>query len=616
MSSTDSPHEVIGEGDSREEALKDGCRKLDLSSEDVSYTVIEKGSDGVLGFFENNWKLKVAPEEERSSMKEATIDEAMKAAESVDGSFNLNVEGRQIYLTVFPPEGVGDSVQAEQVIGHLNQVGLSFCDFDAVRGVVNEEAGEPMKIGELPPGEDIDTDYEVVISDDGLEASLTLRPPRLGGETPSLEQVQRILNELGISEGIKWDVIEEMVESQRYNEQVVIAEGRPPKKGQDARIQYHFDVDNKPDFEEQDGQVDFREMGLINNVEQESLLAEKIEPTPGRQGLTVQGEPIDAPSGDDVELTPGENVYQDDNKLVSEISGQVVREDDGAVSVFDVYTVEGDVDYSTGNIVFDGTVVVEGSIKDRFKVEASGDIVVEGGVEKAYLQSEQNILIQSGIRGKGGAQITAADSVMVDYIEQAGIIAQNNVLASEMIMHSRVDAGEGVYVSGQRGLIAGGQIRAGREIFAKEVGSIGASETNVEAGIDPKFFRKIANIEKKIVEQREKLDKVERAIQTMRSREGEDELDEEKYKKLQETQENLERNIQNFREEQENLSRRTSDREDAVIMVEKVTYGGTRICIGNEIYRVRGGEKEHCGFRKIDNRIQQVSFEKPPIPSI
>lgn len=616
MSSGEDPREVLTQGETREQALLDGARKLDIPPEEVTYTVIESGSDGFLGFFERPWKLKVRPRGERSSVKDATVEEAMKAAESVDGSFNLNVETRKIMLTVYPPEGTGKSVEPEQVIGHLNQVGLSFCDFDRVRTVVNDEKGEATQIGRLPPGEDIDTDYEVKISEDGLEAELTLRPPRLGGDPPSVEQVQRLLNELGISEGIEWNTIEEMVEERRYNEPVVVARGRTPEKGEDAKIQYHFDVESSPNFEEQDGKIDFREMGLINNVEEDELLAEKIAPTPGRKGLTVQGDPLEAPGGDDVELKPGENVHGEDGELYSEISGQVIKDNEDVVSVYDVYTVEGDVDYGTGNIVFDGTVLVEGSVKDRFKVQATGDIIVEEGVEKAYLQSEQNILIQAGIRGKGGAQINAGGSIMVDFIEQAGLIAQENIVASEMVMHSRLDAGEGVYVTGERGLIAGGQIRAGREVYAKEIGSIGASETNIEVGIDPKFFRTIAKIEEKIVEQREKLDKVERAIQTMEPKEELDEEQRGKYDKLLETQENLERNIENFREEQENVSRRASDREGSSVMIEGVAYGGTRIGIGNEIYRVRSGKKEHCGFRKLDQSIQQVTFEKPAIPSL
>ncbi|MFB6226734.1 MAG: flagellar assembly protein A, partial [bacterium] len=361
--------EVIVTASTKNEAVIEGAQKLGRSTEEVDFSVIESGSRGFFGFFQEPWKLKVKPTEKHQTLKDASIEEAMKAAESVDGSFHLEVKNRNVYLTVYPPEGQGQTVQAESVIGHLNQVGLTFCDFDKVRSVVSEESGEPVQIGQLPPGEDIDTDYEVQISDDGLTAELTMRPPRLGGDPPSIEEIERLLNELKISEGVRWDVIEEMVENRLFNERRVIAEGRPPKKGEDGEIKYYFDTDNKPSFEDTEGKIDFREMGLINNVDEDEILAEKREPTPGRNGLTVQGESVEAPKGEDVELQYGDNVRQEENCLYSEISGQVILED-GEVSVYDVYTVEGDVDYSTGNIVFDGTVMVEGSVKDRFKIKA------------------------------------------------------------------------------------------------------------------------------------------------------------------------------------------------------------------------------------------------------
>lgn len=612
---SDNRKEVIATGSTKDEAIISGAQELGRSADEVDFTVVDSGNQGFLGFFQKPWKVKVKPREQHKTLKDATIEEALKAAESVDGSFHLEVENRNVMLTVHPPEGHGDSVEAEEVIAHLNQVGLNFCDFDKVRSVVNNESGESVQIGQLPPGVDIDTDYEVQISEDGLTAELILRPPRLGGDPPEMSEVERILNELKISEGVKWNVIEDLVRNRRYNERRVIAEGRPPERGDDAEIKYYFDTKNKPNFANTEGKIDFREMGLINNVEEGELLAEKRDPTPGRNGLTVQGESIDAPEGEDVELQYGANVRKEDNSLYSEISGQVILEN-GSVSVYDVYTVEGDVDYSTGNIVFDGTVIVEGSVKDRFKIKATGDIIVEEGVEKAYLQSEQNIMIQAGVRGKGHAQINAGGSIVADFIEQAGLIAQRNVLVSEMIMHSRIDAGEGVYVTGSRGLIAGGEVRAGKEVYANEIGSIGASDTNIEVGIDPKFFRSVAKIEEKISEEREKLDKVQRAINTMSSKDERTEAEDKKYAKLQDTLETLERNIENHREEQKNLARRADEREGALVMVEGTIFGGTRIGIGNDIYRVRSGKKEHCGFRKIEDTIQQVTFEKPVVPSV
>lgn len=606
---------MVVEADNREQAIDQGAHELDMHPDDVRVKVIEKGSNGLFGMFQSPWKLEISPKPRRKSLREATLEEAMKAAEAVDGSFQLSVEARKIFLTVHPASGSGEPVSAEEVIAHLNRIGLSYCDFDQVRTVVNAQEGTPRRIGELPPGEEIDAQYHVEISEDKREAEVQIEPPKLGGDPPRLEGVKRVLAQAGVVEGINEDVLKNIVETPRYNEPVAVAKGRPPEPGEDAQIEYHFNTERNPGFDQGDQQVDFRELGLINNVHSGDLLAEKIEPAPGRPGLTVTGEQIPAPDGKDCELKFGEHVRREGNRLFSTITGEVVLTED-RIEVHEVHTVEGDVDYHTGNIDFEGTVIVEGSVRDRFKVKAAGNILVEGGVGKAYLQSSNDIIVNGGIRGKGGAQINAGGNIVSEFVERAALIAQNHVIVSEMILHSTIDAGETVFVNGSRGLIVGGVIRAGQVIFARELGSIGASETRLEVGIDPVYFREMAKIENKVLEQQEKLDKISRAINTLSGRDDLSEGDEHKLQSLEQNQQNLQRNIENFREEQESLARQADEREGARITVDGTAFGGTRIVIGNEIYTIRGQDFEHCTFKKLGAKIEPTRYQEPEPPEI
>lgn len=617
MNSGEERRERTVEAETRRSALEKGARLLDVPFSDVKYKVIRQGRRGIFGFFSRSWKLKVwvQPDEKRDSLLNATLEEALKAAEGVDGSFHLEVEDRNIKLTVYSPSGNGEPVDAQSITRHLKHIGLDNCDFERVRELTEEANGEPGKIGQVPTGENFDARYEIEVVDDGLTALLTMRPPRLDGAPPTVEDIKRELNQEGITEGIEWDIIENIVEAERYNEPVQIAHGRPPGKGDEARIEYFFEIGNKPDFSEEEGRVDFRELGLVKNVKAGDQLAEREPPTPGRDGMTVTGEKIEAEQGDDKELTAGSNVRREDDKFFAEIDGQVIVEDD-VIEVQDVYTVDGDVDYSTGNIDFEGTVIIKGNVRDRFRVQAGGDIIVEKGIGKAYLQAENNIIIEEGIRGKDGAQINAAGNIVAEFIEHAGVIAQENLIVSEMILHSRVDAGEGVYVSGGRGLITGGEIRAGEIISAEEIGSIGTSETRCEVGIDPAYFREMAKIEEKIINQQEKMDKIERAIKSLGRREELDEEEEKKLDKLEENSDSLNRNIQNYREEQEALVRRAAIEGKAAVSVAGKVHSGTRIGIGNDVYLVRASSHEHCTFRKISDRIEAASYTSFSIPSV
>lgn len=57
----------------------------------------------------------------------------------------------------------------------------------------------------------------------------------------------------------------------------------------------------------------------------------------------------------------------------------------------------GDVDMSTGNILFNGDVIIRGHVKDNMKVECAGSIFVYGNVYYSVLIASQNINIYGNI---------------------------------------------------------------------------------------------------------------------------------------------------------------------------------------------------------------------------
>ena len=52
--------------------------------------------------------------------------------------------------------------------------------------------------------------------------------------------------------------------------------------------------------------------------------------------------------------------------------------------MFPVYVVPGDVDFSTGNIDFIGSVKVMGSVRNGFSVKAEGNVEIMGRLEGLY----------------------------------------------------------------------------------------------------------------------------------------------------------------------------------------------------------------------------------------
>ncbi|GHU63919.1 hypothetical protein FACS189445_6960 [Spirochaetia bacterium] len=181
----------------------------------------------------------------------------------------------------------------------------------------------------------------------------------------------------------------------------------------------------------------------------------------------------------------GKNVHLGDDKvtIISDMNGQVV-EVGGKINVEPVYTVDGNVNLKTGNIIFLGTVIVKGSVEDGFSVKAAGNIEVNGTVEKAELDAEGDIIVHQGITGsKVNGIIRAGKSIWARFIENTALEAGDMVVAQDGIINSRVDAFKRIICQGKRATIVGGRLRTSEEINAKVLGSPTAgTETICEVG--------------------------------------------------------------------------------------------------------------------------------------
>ena len=248
------------------------------------------------------------------------------------------------------------------------------------------------------------------------------------------------------------------------------------------------------------------------------FLAKKIPYEEGRQGQTVTGKMLPAKSGKDVEIDIGKNVRvsEDGKTAISEINGQVLIVNK-KINVEPIYTVAGDVNLHTGNILFLGTVIVKGNVDDGFSVKASGNVEVIGNVGKCEIDAEGDIIIHQGILGKNGGKVRSGGSVVAKFIEHANIKATGNIVASEGIINSHVDSNKKIICQGRRASIVGGRLRAAEEINAKNFGSVAGSETILEVGYDPQSKEQLVKLEEKNSELMKAIEEVELNIKTLQN---------------------------------------------------------------------------------------------------
>jgi len=518
-----------------EEGLERAAEQLGVNISDLEYDIKEHGKRSL--FSRKPFRLNV-----RLASSSGKVVEAGGKVEEIpgvikkdaDGTYRVKITRLGVMLKVTPPRGKGRKVRVEDVLATIHEKGISQFERPKIARIVKEARGEYIKIGDYVSDEKSDGRVIIEVSEDEMKAFMTLIPPKLRGRVLDIDDVMEALENKGVIVGIKEQVIRESLEDEVYNVPITVAEGIKPVNGEDAKIVYNFRTERKVQLEEDEkGQVDYRDLDLVENVVAGQLLATKIQATEGKSGRTITNRLLDAKPGKDTELLPGKNteLSPDGMNIISKINGQVVLAA-GKVNVEPVYEVKGDVDMHTGNILFLGTVLVKGNVEDGFSIKAAGDIEISGSVGKCLLDAEGNINIKQGVMGKLGGNIKAGGNIWAKFLEQANVVADKSVFVQDGIMHCQVDATEKVICYGKRATIVGGRVRAGELVNTKTLGSVSFTETVIEVGVDPKSRQRLFELEKEKAENDEALEKLNANINTLLNQ-----------KKV----------IKNFPEEKENL---------------------------------------------------------------
>jgi len=533
------------EGDNIEEALRQASIELGVPVKKLEYEVAEQGRKGTLGIGKKNWVLlvyetvqeAVAPSFDEMDMDELGFAGGFAPLEDKPGAVFIKLTHDGAFLKVTPPVGHGARASERDVLQRIGLRGVNQYDEKIVAKAVKRAEGEYIKIGDFDFNPDNQATLNVETAEQEMKAYIIVTQPGPGGPDPAKDEIISLLQSNGVIFGIKEEIIESFIDYPQYNTQVLVAEGKKPADGEDAHIVYNFAIDHSHiALKEKNGRVDFKEQNLIENVEAGQLLAKKVVLQQGEPGSTVTGRSLAANPGKDIEMELGKNVKLSDDGLtaIAVINGQVLLIG-GKINVEPVYTVEGDVNMHTGNILFLGTVIVKGSVESGFTVKAAGNIEVMGSVGKSILDAEGDIIVHQGIMGKNEGRVKAGINVVAKFIEHARIEAEENVVVSDGIIHSQVDANQRIVCQGKRASIVGGKLRAGEEINAKVLGSVAGTETIFEVGFDPKSKERLMELFKTREAIEDELKEVELNINTITNlQKVQRKISEEKAKSLEE----------------------------------------------------------------------------------
>lgn len=468
-----------------------------------------------------------------------------------------------------------------------------------------------LEIGERRDGRCI-----LKIDDDKMTASLTLIPP-YGGAPISLFQIQLALQEKGVVSGIMTNEIEAALKEGHATERI-IARGLRPVPGTDAQFQSLIPEirERKPQVDKR-GIADYRDLGQIIVVKQSAPLMRRIPPSVGEKGQDITGQILSPKPGQDIQFAAGlqgaELDPNDNNLLVAAITGQPKLVPNGVVVEPTINLAL--VDISTGNISFDGTININGDVKDGMKIHSSGDVFVGGTVEAAEIEADGNIVIKGGVIGHSehsgdpneipsfSAKIISKGSISAHFAENVCMEAGTDIIIEEFSMHNHLTALNRILIGksgGKKGRIIGGITCASVLVKAAIIGSKAGFITKIKAGFNPYLQTQLDKLKLQIdanTKEQENINKVVAFVLAHPEKDKNDLLN-----KLIHTREKLEIDCARLHADRTELLSKMTLAEHVQIIVEEAVHCGTEIQIGNSIWK--NNETRGKGvFQLIDGEI-------------
>ena len=528
-----------------------------------------------------------------------------------------------VFFTVYPTEDSEMLFELSDMRQILKEYGVIDYDMGELARVVRAADGKPCKLAthfeasvsppshraedDTEPEEVVDTrermSYQIEGSKDRMTVTLKItRQP--GQRPPGKDEILKDLAGRRIVFGIDEEAIERGLE---HGTQMVIAKGKPPEPGKDAKIVRKFNAEMKGKIaEDRYGRVDYKNLNLFLLAKKGDILAERVPHTLGVAGTNVFGDTIKPKPGKPKPVPAGKNTeIQDENFVVATMDGQIV-EANNKFSVDPRLEIKGDVGVGTGNIDFNGAVDVSGSVQQGFKVKATGSVSVGGAVNGGTVEGF-NVVIKGGIIGAGPGKgvVVAQEDVQAAFVENGAVEAGGEILISDVVLHSDLRAGVRIVVEGKRGLVTGGYLAAGEEIRATTIGNPALVAARLVVGVNPSLQKRYQAACKEYSESKKKLKQLTQALNTL----GKIDVSmlppqrAEQIAQLTRSQFPLAGQVERSERLIKELEEQIAQMRNGRICVSDRVYPGQKLIVNSVVKHIQT-EEQHCTFQVEDDEVK------------
>ncbi len=303
-----------------------------------------------------------------------------------------------------------------------------------------------------------------------------------------IKDVVSILNQKGVKYG--FDQAKLLASLEDFNTNylkikgrgLLVATGSPPGESQNGRIEFLIKESMQMHFDKQ-GRADFRNIEKYKQINKGTILARRTPPVKGKSGYNIYGESVESIEPLDPFLECGENVSFDEvaNEYCAEEKG-IFSRDGEKISISPVLLIEGNVGIETGNLIYDGSIHVEGNVERGALLSSSGEIQVNGFIESNLLRVGKSLFIGKGVNAQEDNIIHVGKNLECNYVDNSKVMLLGSAKIKRSINASCLSIHGDLEMLAENSIIVGGEIIVFGSIITNQIGNNRGTKTVIIIG--------------------------------------------------------------------------------------------------------------------------------------
>ena len=307
-----------------------------------------------------------------------------------------------------------------------------------------------------------------------------------------------VLTELlqhGVVHGLNTAVIHKIIAAEMFDRYVEVAAGTPVVPGADGKVE----MLQSPSAPAETGKGDSAAPPPVEfiKVNAGTVLARRVPPKPGVDGMDVFGGVMPAPQVKDAQLLGGKGTVVmsgSPNQLLAEYDGTFYQKPTGEIEVRPFMKIDGCMGGETEGIVFDGDILIDGAVMPGTSVETSGAMVIKGVVQDAAVKCGGDLMLHSAVIGGPKSIIRCGGRVWANGVEKTTMTAEGDIAVLEDVIDCDITC-NGVL---KARVIAGGSVTAAGGVSAHQIGSGAGTRTVVDVTTLHSYVKKVDDIKNSI----------------------------------------------------------------------------------------------------------------------